>query len=218
MNITETQKSWIIIGAVVLASCLASAAKAETYILAGVGQGKAQLAYGTAAGDVAWQQKGFPHSESLKTTTFHLGMGYQFKPWLSGEATYHDLGRVSQKGEWLYHDDGTINSSCPCYGEGSAPVKGWTLAGIVRYPIGNFSVGLEAGMFKWQSSWRETIHDKNGISYHDPVKTSGVGALTGVVIGYKSFDLRYETFHVEPRDGIFDRMNVLRASYRLYFK
>ena len=213
------QKSYLIIGAVICASILVSGtSRADSYLIAGVGQSKAQLAYGTAAGDVAWQQKGFPHSEDLKSTSYHLGLGYNFKPWLAGELTYHDLGTVSQQGEWLYNDDGTINSSCPCSGDGSAPVKGWTLAGVARYPFGNFSVGIEAGAFKWQSAWRETIHDKNGnVSYHDPVKTSGVGALTGLVIGYKAFDLRYEMFHVEPRDGIFNKMIVLRADYRYSF-
>lgn len=218
MQFTELQKSWLIIGAFILASCLASAVKAEPYVLAGVGQSRAGLAYGTAYGDVAWQQKGFPHSEDLTSQTYHLGLGYRINPWLSVEVGYHDLGRVSQKGQWLYEDDGTMSAPCPCFGEGSAPVKGWTLAGIVRYPFGNFSIGVEAGMFKWQSSWREMIHLADGtIVYHDPVKTQGLGALTGLVIGYKAFDLRLETFHVLPRDGIFDKMRVIRTDFKMYF-
>src|SRR3990172_4295267 len=117
------QKSYLIIGAVICASVLVSGtSRAEPYILAGVGQSKAQLAYGTAAGDVAWQQKGFPHSEDLKSTSYHLGLGYNVNPWLAGELTYHDLGTVSQTGEWLYHDDGSRNCSCPCFGSGSADV------------------------------------------------------------------------------------------------
>ncbi len=215
--IYSTRNSYYAIGAALLLSVFASCAKAEPYVVAGIGQGEAQLAYGTAAGDVAWQQKGFPHSESLTTRTYHLGLGVGSK-YLAGEVSYHKLGRISQKGQWLYNDDGSRNCSCPCFGEGSAPVKGWSLAGIVRYPFGNFSIGVEAGAFKWQSAWRETISDRHGnVSYHDPVKTSGVGALTGIVLSYRAFDLRYETFKVEPRDGVFDRMNVLRANYMLKF-
>jgi hypothetical protein len=217
--IYSTKTSWLVILTfLVIGFGVSTCAHAASYVVAGIGQGKAQLAYGTAAGDVAWQQKGFPHSEDLKTRTYHLGLGYQVNSWLSGEATYHDLGTVSQRGEWLYHDDGSVNETCPCNGSGSAPVKGWTLAGVVRYPLGNFSLGVEAGAFKWQSAWRETITDKDGnVSYHDPVKTSGIGALTGVVLSYRAFDLRYETFKVEPRDGVFDRLNVIRADYRFSF-
>lgn len=191
---------------------------ASVYGVGSVGQSTAVMAKGTSAGDVAWQQRGFPHSENLSHNAYGLGIGYAWRPWLSTEVAYHDLGVVSQRGEWARHDDGSLNETCPCSGEGAAPVKGWTLAGVGRYPIGRFSIGLEMGAFKWQSAWRETIRDNQGnITYHEPVKTSGVGALTGVVFGYGALDLRYEMFHVQPRDGIFDRLRVLRAAYRFNF-
>ncbi len=217
--IYSTKTSWIvIIGFIIVGFGVSTCAHAGTYILAGVGQSKALLAHGTAQGDIAWQQRGFPHSEHLTNTAYSLGLGYSFRPWIAVELSQHHLGKVSQTGEWLYNDDGSISSPCPCVGSGSATVKGQSLAVVLRYPMKVFSIGIEAGAFNWQSSWKETIHLADGsIAYHDPVKTKGLGALTGVVFGYRAFDIRYETFHVQPRDGIFDRMQILRAVYKFNF-
>ena len=188
-------------------------AEAEVYGVVGVGTTKAQLSQGSSEGGIAWQQKGFPHHEGTTDTAYSLGVGYRF-PWAAVELRYHDLGSVTAYGQWGYNDDGTPIGKTYT-GDGSAKVKGESLAGIVRYSFTpSISVGMEAGAFFWKSAWREKITDGCETFYHEPVKTSGIGPLVGLVVSYKSFDLRYEQFKVIPRDGNFDSIKSVSLNYR----
>lgn len=188
--------------------------RADPYFIVSLGQSRANLSHGTSDGSVAWQQKGFPHEEHLDTTTFSLGMGYNFKPWLSLEGRYVNAGTISQKGEWKYYDDLTINPDCPCTGWGSSPIQGYTLATVFRYHLKDWSLGIEGGGFKWYAPWTEHISTSKGPFDYGPVKSQGLGGMGGLIIGYKNFDLRYEVLHVQPRDGIYNDLKVVSALWK----
>ncbi|MCR4307483.1 MAG: hypothetical protein NUV80_02905, partial [Candidatus Berkelbacteria bacterium] len=117
MNITETQKSWLIIGAAILASCLASTAKADPYFIGSVGNAHTVRTTNTSGDSAAWTQSCCDSVINNKSGVYSLGLGYD---WLYGavEMRYHDAGTYSQFGSWKYFDDGT-DTGTVSYGYGN---------------------------------------------------------------------------------------------------
>ena len=197
---------------------IAMSVNAEPYFLATVGRATAQPSNNN--GNAAWQQPGFPHSEQYKTRALSIGLGYDLNKSLSIETRYVSHGLVKQKGDWVYTDKGDVNPECYCRGSGSARVTGLTLAGIGRYYFTkDFSAGFEGGLFRWRALWTEKMRFDGQDRYatHYAVKGSGTGALTGLILGYKQFDLRYEIFGLEPRNGSINKQVVVSGGYRVEF-
>lgn len=210
-----TQRYFALIGLLI-----AMSVNAEPYVVGTVGRANVKLATSSGNDAPAWQQKGFPHSEQSKTSAYSLGLGYELNKSISLESRYVSHGLVKQRGDWMYADDGTLSGECYCRGSGSARVTGLTLAGIGRYYFTkNFSLGFEGGAIRWRALWTEKMRFDGQDRYatHYAVKASGIGAMTGLIVGYKQFDLRYEVFNIEPRDSHFNKQVVVSAAYRYAF-
>lgn len=214
MKFYTTKTSWIVILAfIVIGFGVSTCAHAETYGLVGIGQGKALLSQGTADGGIAWQQKGFPHHEGRTDTVYTLGLGYAFDHTFAVEARYQTGMAVTVHGQYGFEDDGRPTDLVT--GDGGAHVKGVSLAVIGRYPLTpSLSLGVEGGAFFWDSAFRVRMTTCDGSVTHDPIKSRGLGSLLGVVVGYGKFDLRYELYHVEPRDGNFNAIKEISLNYR----
>ncbi len=216
MNSTKT--SWIVVLVFILVGvAVSTCAHAEPYVIASLGKAHTDRTLDSASQSAAWTQNGFDSIINNKSGVYSLGLGYD---WTHGsvETRWHDAGTYSQFGSWRFSDDGRDEGRVS-YGYGHVHVTGVSLAVVPHYRLGNFTAGLEAGLFNWRARWTETVVTAGSTTFSTfgEVKDRGVSPIVGMILGYKSVELRYEVLHSEPRDGDFNAIRELNLAYRLPF-
>lgn len=209
---------------VVLALIIASAssyAKAETYVTAGFGQ--VQINH---QGDGYWsQEQGWNHEEREKTPSFHVGLGYEFKPWLSGEVLYHDLGSYSMFAGFGQSDAEyqETKGDCDCktsWGYGTAEVKGLSLTALPSISVFDARIYARLGMVRYHADWHESYTKKGAASARSynvlPSKDPyGWSPLFGAGVEYNRVRLEYVVMsQVMPKESAIKKVNYINIGYR----